>query len=90
MDGFAEFIKLIKAQKNELELDRLLNLLLTPEEMEAIAKRVIIIEALLKKEKSQREIAKDFSLSIAKITRGSNALKRIDPKQKEKLIRHFK
>ncbi len=89
MDGFSEFIKLIKAQKNTKELELLLHLLLTPEEMEAIAKRVIIIEALLKKEKSQREIAKDFSLSIAKITRGSNALKRIESKLKQKLIRHF-
>jgi TrpR family trp operon transcriptional repressor len=42
--------------------------------------RCLIIRDLLMQEQTQREIAKNLNVSIAKITRGSNELKRIkDP-----------
>ena len=53
----------------------LMRFLLTPEEYESIALRTLLIEDLLLKEKPQRQIAADHQISIAKITRGSNALK---------------
>lgn len=67
--------KLLKVLKNTNQLEALLKVLLTNEEREGLPKRILIIEALLKGEKTQREIAKDLNVSIAKITRGSNALK---------------
>ncbi len=42
--------------------------------------RYLIIKELLQKKKPQRQIAKDLNVSIAKITRGSNELKRMHPK----------
>lgn len=75
--------KLLKVLKHTHQLEPLLNVLLTNEEREGLAKRILIIEALLKGEKTQREIAKDLNVSIAKITRGSNALKDISLKFSE-------
>ena len=77
------FITLCKKAVEKNLLKELLELILTHDEIEAISGRTIIIEELLKKEKTQREIAEHFQISIAKITRGSNALKRLDPKLKE-------
>jgi len=51
--------------------------------------RVAITKALLKGDLSQREIAEKFHVSIAKISRGSNALKTIDPSFKEFLCAHL-
>ena len=61
-------------------LSQLFDLLLTPEEKESLALRCLIIEELLKQKKTQRDIAKDLQVSIAKITRGSNELKRMPDK----------
>lgn len=60
-------------------LSPLLELLLTPEEQTQMSLRVALIKALLKNELTQRTIAEQLKISIAKITRGSNALKSIDP-----------
>ena len=38
--------------------------------------RCLIIKALLEKKAPQRQIAEELNVSIAKITRGSNELKR--------------
>lgn len=77
--GWNQFIKLCLATKNEKMLSSLLDLLLTQEEKESIAMRYLIVVDLLKQEKSQRSIAEDLHVSIAKITRGSNELKRMPP-----------
>jgi TrpR family trp operon transcriptional repressor len=53
---------------------------LTPKEKADLKTRILIIKELLKKEKTQRQIAKYLNLSIAKITRGSNELKRTNDK----------
>ena len=82
--GWASFLTLCGDSKPSARLDSLLQLLLTSEERSAIALRVALIRELLAGEKTQREIAAELEVSIAKITRGSNALKLIDEP-----LRHF-
>lgn len=77
--GWSVFTQLCLASKNEKMLSSLFNLFLTQEEKESIATRCLIVMELLKHEKTQRTIAEDLQVSIAKITRGSNELKRMSP-----------
>ena len=77
--GWRLFTKLCLASKNEKMLTTILDLLLTHEEKESLATRCLFIMELLKQEKTQREMAEDLHVSIAKITRGSNELKRVTP-----------
>lgn len=83
--GWRHFLQLCLAAKDEKSLSVLYDLLLTPEEKESLATRCLIIKELLAQDKTQREIAKDLQVSIAKITRGSNELKRISTKLKHYL-----
>lgn len=78
-DGWHVFKQWCLASKNEKMLSALLDLLLTSEEKESIASRCLIVMELIKHEKTQRDIAADLNVSIAKITRGSNELKRVSP-----------
>lgn len=75
--GWQSFLQLCLACKNETMLSSCLELLLTQEEKESIAMRYLIVMELLKQEKTQRGMAEDLQVSIAKITRGSNELKRM-------------
>jgi TrpR family trp operon transcriptional repressor len=59
--------------------------LFTAEERSSLETRCLIIKALLDQKRTQREISEDLNVSIAKITRGSNELKRISPKLREYL-----
>lgn len=68
---------------HDKQLDTLLHFLLTPEESQDLPKRLLLIKHLLRGEDSQRHIAETTGISIAKITRGSNELKRIDAKFKQ-------
>lgn len=77
--GWRCFTKLCLATKNEKLLSSLFDLLLTPEEKESVAMRCLIVMDLLKQEKTQRDMAENLHVSIAKITRGSNELKRMPP-----------
>lgn len=74
------FIELCLATKDKKTLTAMFDLFLTAEEKADMAMRFLIIKELLAEEKTQREIAKDSNVSIAKITRGSNELKRTDRK----------
>lgn len=74
-DGWQSFLELCRGAKGEKELDALFWLILTAEEREDIKTRYLIVKELLKGKKTQRQIAKDLKVSIAKITRGSNILK---------------
>jgi TrpR family trp operon transcriptional repressor len=77
--GWQQLLAWCLHAEDEQELSSLLQLLLTPEEKVDIAKRCLIIRELLAKNHSQREISKNLNVSIAKITRGSNEIKRLSP-----------
>lgn len=79
-EGWSNFIELCLATENTQALSVLFDFFLTPEEKENLAMRYLITQELLQDKKTQREIAKELNVSIAKITRGSNELKRIDKK----------
>jgi TrpR family trp operon transcriptional repressor len=89
-EGWQNFIELCLSTKDPKTLAALLEIFLTPEEKEDITARYLIIKELLQKEKTQRQIAKDLNISIAKITRGSNELKRLSDKLFEYLRRFIK
>lgn len=87
--GWRYFLALCSAAEDEKMLSELLDLMLTHEEKASLAMRCLVIKALLEQKKAQRQISEDLKVSIAKITRGSNELKRISPKLKEYLRRHL-
>ncbi|MCX7126114.1 MAG: trp operon repressor [Gammaproteobacteria bacterium] len=76
------FLNLCLKSKDADELSRLLDCFLTIEEKESITDRFSIVKALLENKLTQRDMSEKLDVSIAKITRGSNALKTIDPKLK--------
>ncbi len=85
--GWHDFLKLCHEGKSTKQLDELFDFLFTAEERHAIGLRVELIRELLKGQKTQRDIASELQISIAKITRGSNALKVIDDRLKDFLIK---
>lgn len=78
----------VRAEQQGL-LTEWLKFLFTPTEVEDLKKRLDLIAALLKNQETQREIAKNQSVSIAKITRGSNALKVISPELRKFLAENL-
>lgn len=84
--NWQKFIKLCLKITTPKQLNDLFELLLTNGEKEDIAARLAIVIALLSSKKPQRELAKQLKISIAKITRGSNALRIADPKIKRLLL----
>lgn len=87
--GWLDFLRLCRETKSSAQLDELFQLFLTPEERSAIRWRVELISELMLGEKTQREIAADLGISIAKITRGSNALKIISNSLKNFLLKRL-
>lgn len=75
--GFQEFLALCKGRSPE-ELQPLFDLFFTLKEKKVLGRRYLIVKALEEGKLTQRQIAKKFKVSIAQITRGSNALKIID------------
>lgn len=67
------------------ELATLFSLLLTEEERSAVAGRLKVFQLLLEGELSQRQIAAEFQISIATITRCSNYLKHMDAEEKKRV-----
>lgn len=84
-EGWDRFLELCLKSDSPQELEKILNLFLTIEEKEVLASRYLIIQALLSRKWSQREIAEKFKVSISQITRGSNALKIIDDDLRKRL-----
>lgn len=73
--GWDDFLALCQGAESKAILNELCDLLFTLEEKQQLALRVELVKELLHGEKTQREISRDLNISIAKITRGSNALK---------------
>lgn len=87
--GWQTFLKLCQNMESPEKLDTLFTLFFTPEEKNQLATRVELIRALLLQQETQREISKSLHISIAKITRGSNALKTINASLIDFLKRHL-
>lgn len=87
--GWNDFLNLCLGSGNATQLTALFDLFLTPEEKQNLALRCLIIKKLLQQQQTQRQIAKELNVSIAKITRGSNELKRLDKKLRNYLITHL-
>lgn len=87
--GWNVFLKLCYPLSSPEEIELFLDLFLTIEEKHHLASRCLIIQELLKGKLTQREIAERHGVSIAQITRGSNALKRIDSKMEQFLKEHL-
>jgi TrpR family trp operon transcriptional repressor len=88
-DDFEKFVKLCHNAKTPKLLSELFKLFLTLEEQEMIKSRYEIIKALLSEEISQRDLAKKYNVSIAQITRGSNALKPVSKELLQFLHKEF-
>lgn len=88
-NGWHSFIELCMSADNKEILSDIFDLFLTPEEKSSIETRCLIVKALLEKKKTQRSMSEDLKVSIAKITRGSNELKRISPKLIHYLQQHL-
>ena len=82
-DGWHNFLQILAEEQDPKKLEVLSSLLFTAEERDSLASRIRIIEELLKGKMTQREIAKKYGVSIAKITRGSNALKEVSEEMKD-------
>lgn len=78
-----DFLELCAKIKSPEAFNSFFSLFLTFEERETMASRYLIIKALLEGHLTQREIAEKYKVSIAQITRGSNALKMFDPEFKK-------
>ena len=87
--GWKNFIELCVAENATEALSEMLDVLLTTEEKSDIAARCLIIKALLAANKTQREIAKELQVSIAKVTRGSNVLKKQDAQVMQRLKKYL-
>ena len=74
--GWDELTDILLNIQDKKSLNQFLEFLLTTEEKSDVITRFLITKALLSNVQTQREIAKDLKVSIAKITRGSNELKR--------------
>lgn len=77
-DGWRGFLELCVEAKTTKNMGQLMDLFLTLEEKVALSHRFLIVRALVQGQLTQREIAEEHSVSIAQITRGSNALKIVD------------
>jgi len=69
-----DLYRLFASVKTEKEARMLLEDILTPQELDAVAERWQLIRAL-HSGRPQRTIARELKLSISKITRGSRMLK---------------
>lgn len=80
-----ELIELLGKANNDKKLSEVLQFFLTADEREQLGSRLVLTKQLLAGELTQRQISETYNISIAKITRGSNELKRVEPEFREYL-----
>lgn len=83
--AFRQFIDVFLEKKTDPLTIEFFDLFFTTDEKKDFGNRLLIVQALLKQEHPQRHIAKDLQVSIAKITRGANELKKISPELRDYL-----
>lgn len=83
--GWWGIIRLLSRTDSEEQMEKHLQLFLTPDERQDLAARYMIIKHLTEAKLTQREIAAELGVSISKITRGSNSLKLIDDQTRQQL-----
>lgn len=89
-DAWKSFLRLCLQIQDEKLLNDFFQLFFTHEERDALTTRFLIIRELLRGKMTQREMAEQLKVSIAKITRGSNAMKSIDASLEQFLENFFK
>jgi len=85
-DDWNSLVELFAQVDDRHTMERLFLLFLTINEREYLVGRYRIVRALLTSNLTQREIAENLQVSIAKITSGSNELKRTARELKQLLI----
>lgn len=88
--GWRLFLNLCLAAKDEATLTSLFDVFLTHEERASIETRCLIVNALLEQNQPQRQMAESLNVSISKITRGSNELKRAPESVKQFILEQFR
>lgn len=84
--GWDKLIMILSKIRTKNEMNAICNFLFTFEEKEQFGNRILLAQALIDQNSSQREIAKSIGVSISTVTRCSNALKTANTIVKE----HFK
>ncbi len=74
-DAFPELFKALSNLRNVKETEAVLKDILTKKEMATLAQRLQIVKGLTSK-MSHRTVAKSLRVSISKVTRGAQALKK--------------
>lgn len=72
-----ELVKIISEMNDQAELKEFFDCLLTPAERFDLGKRWLLVKSI-NEGRTQRDIAKEFKMSLCKITRGSRELKKED------------
>ncbi|WP_394200127.1 trp operon repressor [Shewanella waksmanii] len=80
-----QVVEKVEQQQQRESLQELFELLLTEDERSAVAGRLKVFQLLLQGELSQRQIAAQYQVSIATITRCSNYLKHMTPEQRQSI-----
>ena len=81
--GKEDLLKIVLSIKDKEELKSFIDDMFTEKEVEDVVQRYLLMDDLYRG-KSQRDIARDRSMSLCKITRGSKLLKK-----KEGFMRKF-
>ncbi len=87
--GWEFFLEICLKIKDKESFERFFDAVLTIEEKKDLDKRILIFKELFAGEHTQREIAGMLNTSIAKITRGSNCMKRLDDFSKDWMKKIF-
>lgn len=80
--SWGDVLALLDSANKQEQLSPLLDILMTPDEKEILQTRINIIYELLKGERNQRQISQLLGVGIATVTRGSNAVKKMDEQEK--------